>query len=57
MTHEETASLVHQRNIARKKMRTSYRDGNKVEGDRWKQRLKELSANIQQIAGAQKEGV
>lgn len=48
--------LITQRNDARKKMRSAYRKGDKVEGDRWKAELRDLSQDIKSVAAARKKG-
>jgi hypothetical protein len=48
--------LIVQRNDARKKMRSAYRKGDRVEGDRWKAELKSISEELKSAAAARKRG-
>jgi hypothetical protein len=56
MLIEGASDLIAQRNDARKKMRYAYKNGDKVEGDRWKAELKDVSQELKRVAAARKKG-
>lgn len=52
----DIVDLIAQRNDARKKMRSAYKKGDKVEGDRWKDELRDVSQELKRVAAARKKG-
>lgn len=52
----DIVDLIARRNDARKKMRSAYKKGDKVEGDRWRDELRAISEDLKRVAKARKAG-
>lgn len=52
----DVIDLIVKRNDARKKMRSAYAKGDKVEGDRWKAELRAVSEDLKRVAAARRKG-
>jgi len=52
----DIVDLISRRNDARKKMRSAYKKGDKVEGDRWRDELRSISEDLKRVAQARKAG-
>ena len=52
----DVIDLIVKRNDARKRMRSSYAKGDKVEGDRWRDELRSISQDLKRVSQARKAG-